>query len=143
FGKFAERTPLTLGAFTQYDEQTRTRFGADGRQIGLPVLFRHVVGTPLKTPESIVQTVAWDQRLGRVFFLKAAYLHRHGSHAYNLDPDPGQGALTLASVGESRYWEVETTGRYLASEHRDLTVSYVHSKSTRDLNDFDQFFGNN
>ncbi len=36
----------------------------------------------------------------------------------------------------------ETTGRYLASEHRDLTVSYVRSHSTRDLNDYDQFFGN-
>ena len=142
FGKFAERTPLTVGAFTQYDVQTATRFGADGRQIGLPVTFVHVLGTPLKTPESIVETVAWDQRLGRVFFFKAAYLHRDGSHAYNLDRDPTQGLLTLASVGESKYWEIETTGRYLASEHRDLTVSYVHSKSTRDLNDYDQFFGN-
>ena len=47
-----------------------------------------------------------------------------------------------ASVGASKYWELETTGRYLASEHRDLTVSYVRSHSTRDLNDYDQFFGN-
>ena len=50
--------------------------------------------------------------------------------------------LTLAAVGESRYWELETTGRYLASEHADVTVSYVRSQSTRDLNDYDQFFGN-
>jgi hypothetical protein len=45
-------------------------------------------------------------------------------------------------VGASRYWELETTGRYLASEYRDVSVSYVRSHSTRDLNDYDQFFGN-
>ncbi len=50
--------------------------------------------------------------------------------------------LTLGSVGESKYWELETTGRFLASEYRDLSVSYVRSKGTRDLNDYDQFFGN-
>src|SRR6185295_3560807 len=142
FGKFAERTPLTVGAFTAYDEQTVTRFNANGQQIGLPVFYRHVLGTPLKTPESIVGTVAYDQRIGRLFFFKGAYLNRRGSSAYTLAPDATAGTLTLASVGDSRYWEIETTGRYLASEHRDLTVSYVHSKSTRDLNDYDQFYGN-
>ena len=30
FGKFAERTPLTVGAFTQYEPQTISRFGPDG-----------------------------------------------------------------------------------------------------------------
>ncbi len=50
--------------------------------------------------------------------------------------------LTLGSVGASEYWEVETTGRYLANQYRDLSVSYVHSSSRRNLNDYDQFFGN-
>ena len=50
--------------------------------------------------------------------------------------------LTLSSTGESKYWEFETTGRFLANEYRDLSVSYVRSHSTRDLNDYDQFFGN-
>ena len=31
FGKFAERTPLTVGAFTQYDVQTVSRFAARRR----------------------------------------------------------------------------------------------------------------
>jgi hypothetical protein len=142
FGKFAERTPLTIGAFTQYDVQTVTRYGAFGVPTGPPVTFTHAIDGVLKTPESIVQTVAWDQRFGRLFFFKGAYLHRHGSHAYILNPNAGLGELALSSSGASKYWEVETTGRYLASEHRDLTVSYVHSKSTRDTNDYDQFYGN-
>ena len=87
FGKFAERTPLNVGAFTQYDVQTVSRFAADGTPLGAPVTFAHVVDGSLKTPESIVQTVAWDQRFGRRFFFKSAYLHRNGSHAYIVDPD--------------------------------------------------------
>jgi hypothetical protein len=141
-GKFSERTPLTVGAFTQYETQTVTRFAADGAPLGPPVTFVHVADPLLKTPESIVQTVAWDQRFGRRFFFKAAYLHRNGSHAYIVDPDVSGGRLTLSSSGKSKYWEFETTARYLANEHRDLTVSYVRSHSTRDLNDYDQFFGN-
>jgi hypothetical protein len=67
---------------------------------------------------------------------------RTGSHAYTVNPDATRGALVLASVGESKYWEFETTGRYLVNERRDLTVSYVRSRSTRDLNAYDDFFGN-
>ena len=142
FGKFAERTPLTVGAFNQYDVQTITRYDTAGAPIAAPVTLRHVVNGPLKTPESIVQTIAWDQRFGRRFFFKTAYLHRNGSHAYTIDPDTAAGALVLESEGASKYWEVETTGRFLASEYRDLSVSYVRSHSTLDLNDYDQFFGN-
>jgi hypothetical protein len=142
FGKFAERTPLTVGAFTRFDEQRIARFGPDGTPLGAPVTLQHVVDAPLKTPESIVQTVAWDQRFGRRFFFKTAYLHRNGSHSYIVDPDRGLGVLALASEGASKYWEIETTGRFLASEYRDLSVSYVRSHSTQDLNDYDQFFGN-
>jgi Carboxypeptidase regulatory-like domain/TonB dependent receptor-like, beta-barrel len=142
FGKFAERTPLAVGAFTQYEVRTVSRFGPDGLLLRAPVTFVHTVDESLKTPESIVQTAAWDQRVGRRFFFKAAYLHRNGSHAYLVDPDASRGLLTLSSTGESKYWEFETTGRYLASEYRDVTVSYVRSHSTRDLNDYDQFFGN-
>lgn len=141
FGKFAERTPLTVGAFTQYDTQTVRRFAANGTPLGPAVTLAHVVDGALKTPESIVQTVAWDERFGRRFFFKAAYLHRHGSHAYTVEPDRTRSLLTLGSLGASKYWELETTGRYLANEHRDLTVSYVRSHSTRSLNDYDQFFG--
>jgi TonB-dependent receptor-like protein/carboxypeptidase family protein len=141
-GKFAERTPLNIGAFPQYGVQTIARFATDGSPLGPPITYAHLVDGELKTPESIVQTVAWDQRLGRQFFFKTAYLHRNGSHAYTLSPDATRGVLTLAASGESKYWEVEATGRYLASEYRDLSVSYVRSHGTRDLNDFDQFFGN-
>jgi hypothetical protein len=141
-GKFVERSPLTVGAFTQYEVATVQRFAATGAALGAPITYAHVIDGELRSPESNVQTAAWDQRFGRKVFFKAAYVHRTGSHAYILNPDPARGALVLSSTGESKYWEIETTGRYLANERRDLTVSYVHSKSTRDLNAYDDFYGN-
>jgi len=75
-------------------------------------------------------------------FFKAAYLYRSGSTEAIVSPDPARGVLALSSSGASTYWEVETTGRYVASEYRDLTVSYVRSHGERNLNDYDQFFGN-
>jgi hypothetical protein len=140
-GKFAERTPLTIGAFTQFAPRIAQRFDPAGIPTTAPITFVHTLPSPLLTPESIVHTIAWDQRFARRFFFKAAYLRRNGSHAYILNPDAGAGTLSLSSSGESRYWELETTGRWLASQYRDLTVSYVRSRSTRDLNDYDQFFG--
>ena len=65
-----------------------------------------------------------------------------GRSSYMVDPDAARGALALSSTGASKYWELETTGRFLASEYRDVSVSYVRSHSTGDLNDYDQFFGN-
>lgn len=141
-GKFVERTPLTVGAFTQYEVATVQRFTATGGALGAPITYAPVIDGALRSPESLVQTAAWDQRFGRKVFFKAAYVHRTGSHAYIVNPDPARGALVLASSGESKYWEIETTGRFLVNERRDLTVSYVHSRSTRDLNAYDDFFGN-
>jgi hypothetical protein len=140
-GKFAERTPLTIGAFSQFAARTAQRFDSLGAPLGAPITFVHTLPSELLTPESIVHTIAWDERFGRRFFFKAAYLRRNGSHAYVLDPDADAGTLSLASTGESRYWEFETTGRWLSSQYRDVTVSYVRSRSTRDLNDYDQYFG--
>jgi hypothetical protein len=141
-GKFVERTPLTVGAFTQYEIATTQRFAASGVALSGPITFAHAIDGALRSPESLVQTAAWDQRFGRKVFFKAAYVHRTGSHAYIVNPDPARGALVLSSSGESKYWEIETTARYLADERRDVTVSYVHSRSTRDLNAYDDFFGN-
>ena len=48
FGKFAERTPLAVGAFTQYDVQTVTRFAADGQPLGPAVTFAHTIGSTVQ-----------------------------------------------------------------------------------------------
>jgi hypothetical protein len=141
-GNFAARTPLNVGAFPQFERRTVTRFGPDGVALGPPVTFEPVIATPLRTPEGIIGNVEWNQRFSRRFLFKANFLKRTGTREYLLNPDPVRGVVVLSSDGESRYREVEVTGRYLGSARRDLTVSYVRSHGTSDLNTYDQYYGN-
>jgi hypothetical protein len=102
----------------------------------------NVAAPDLRTPEAVTGNIEWNQRFGRRVLFKANYLKRKGSHEYILEPDPASGAIHLMSTGTSRYWELEVTGRYLRGERRDLTVSYVRSRGSADLNNYDQFYGN-
>ena len=140
-GKFRQRTPLNIGAFDQFESRQVTRFDVNGEPLGLPVTFVNLPATDLRTPEAVASNIEWDQRFGRRVLFKVNYLQRNGSHEYILQPDPAAGALRLLSTGESRYREIEFTGRYIG-DRRDLTVSYVHSHGTADLNNYDQFYGN-
>jgi hypothetical protein len=140
-GKFRQRTPLNVGAFEQFESRVVTRFGPDGVALGPPVTLTNVA-RDLRTPEAVTGNVEWNQRFGRRLLFKANYLRRRGSHEYILEPDPEHGAIRLLSAGRSRYWEIEVTGRYIGGARRDLTVSYVRSHGTADLNNYDQFFGN-
>jgi Carboxypeptidase regulatory-like domain/TonB dependent receptor len=141
-GKFSQRTPLNVGAFTSFESRVVSRFTSEGAAMGPPVNFTHVVDSVLRTPEAIVGNAEWNQRFGRRVLLKVEYLRRHGSHEYILEPDLTAGTIRFSSTGASRYWELETTARYLGGERRDLTVSYVRSRGTADLNNYDQFYGN-
>ena len=85
--------------------------------------------------------MAWDQRFGRRVFFKAAYLRRNGSHAYILDPDAGAGTLSLSSSAKSRYWGPRRPVAGFPASPVTSACGYVRSHSTRDLNDYDQFFG--
>ena len=141
-GRFRQRTPLNVGAFAEFESRTVTRFGPDGAALAPPVTLVNIPAPDLRTPEAIAGNIEWNQRFGRRVLFKANYLQRKGQHEYILEPDPSRGEVRLMSTGTSRYWEVEATGRYLGGERRDLTVSYVRSRGTADLNNYDQFYGN-
>jgi hypothetical protein len=140
-GKFVQRTPLNLDAFTSFESRVATRYDAAGNAAN-PVALAHVMVQRLTTPRAIVGSIEWDQRFGRRLIFKTAFLLREGSHEFILSPDPGRGELRLSSSGTSQYKELEATGRYLGGGRRDLTASYVWSRGSADLNNYDQFFGN-
>jgi hypothetical protein len=142
YGKFAQRTPLNVDAFTSFEPRTISRFNPDGSPLSAPVTLTNEVDAPLRTPEAGVGNIELDQRFGRRMLLKVAFLGRRGSHEYTLSPDPAAGALRLASAGTSRYRELETTVRYLGGDRRDVTMSYVWARGLADLNDYDDFYGN-
>ena len=47
----------------------------------------------------------------------------------------------MSNRGNDFYREIQVTGRYQTG-HSTLNASYVHAKAFGDLNDFNQFFGN-
>ena len=142
FGKFVQRTPLNVGAFPSFAPRVVSRFAADESPIGVATTLANRIAGDLRTPEAEVASLEWDQRFGRKFLLKVAFLGRRGAHEYIVSPDAAAGELQLSSTGTSTYKELEATARYLGGDRRDLTLSYVRAKGTSDLNSYDQFFGN-
>jgi hypothetical protein len=142
FGKFVQRTALNVDAFPSFESRQVTRFAQDGSPLGSPLTLANRIDPDLRTPEAQVGNIEWDQRFSRRVLVKLAFLGRKGAHEYILSPDPAEGALRLSSGGSSRYRELEATARYLGGTRRDLTLSYVWSKGTADLNNYDQFYGN-
>lgn len=142
FGKFLQRTPLNVGAFPSFASRTVSRFAADGSTVGSPTTFVNRIQGDLRTGEALVGNIEWNQRYGRRFLLKVAFLGRSGIHEPIVSPDAASGELRLSSTGTSRYKEFETTVRYLGGDRRDLTLSYVWARGTADLNNYDQFYGN-
>lgn len=142
FGKFVQRTPLNVDAFASFEPRTVTRFSPAAALLDTPLTLAHRVAGDLRTPEAQVGNIEWDQRFGRRVLMKLGFLARSGTHDFVLSPDPAAGALWLSSGGKSRYRELESTVRYMGGPRRDLTLSYVWSRGTADLNNYDQFFGN-
>jgi TonB dependent receptor/Carboxypeptidase regulatory-like domain len=142
YGTFVQRTPLNVGAFTSFASRTVTRFGEDGAVIGGPTVFTNHVDGRLRTPRAYVGNLEWNQRFGRQVLLKLGVLRRRGQQEYVVSPTGAAGLLQVSSIGRSRYTEFEATARYLGSARRDLTLSYVRARSTADLNNYDQFYGN-
>ena len=140
-GKFVQRTPFNIGAFSSFEPRIVSRFATDGSPIGAPVTFANVT-VDLHTPEATVGNIEWDQRFGRRMIAKLAFLRRGGSHEYILAPDPQRAQIRLTSAGTSAYRELEATTRYLGGARRDITASYVWARGTADLNNYDQFYGN-
>ena len=142
-GRFRQRTPLNVGAFGQFESRMVTRFGADGQPLGPAVTFVNVLPPDLRTPEAVAGNIEWNQRFGRRVLFKVNYLKRQGdTRVHRSSRTQPAGKRGSSASGTSRYWELEMTGRYLGGERRDLTVSYVRSSGTADLNNYDQFYGN-
>lgn len=143
-GIFYERTPLNVGAFGTYESAALTRFGRDGlTPIAPPTPFVQARGA-LRTPRSLVWNLEYDHRFGSQVFLKVNHLEREGSGVAVLDP-VAAGRVTelrLESSGRSKYAETEVSLRVGTSDLRNVSISYVRSKATTNLNVFDAFYGN-
>jgi hypothetical protein len=142
FGLFYERTPLTAGAFRQFDALMDTRFASDGlTPLGPPVRFAYAAAN-LETPRSRTWDVGYDHRLNTMWSLHVAAIDREGRHELMVDPRQtgATGTLLLSSTGRSRYREVEAGVHFTHAPGADFNVSYVRSAARGDLNALTNYF---
>jgi hypothetical protein len=141
-GLFYDRVPLNAPAFPKFPDRTIVTFDAAGN-VTSSVPYSNVITGGLKNPRSETWNVEVDRQVLENLLVRVAYQQRNTVDDLVVGPEttPEASLLSLASRGRDFYREFQVTGRYQI--HRQtLNASYVRSKATGDLNDFNQFFGN-
>jgi hypothetical protein len=142
-GLFYDRIPLNARAFPRFPDRTLLTFDTTG-ELASSVPYSNVITGGLKNPRSETWNVELDRQLIEKLLVRVAYQQRNTIHDLVLNPGttPSGNFLSLANSGRDFYREFQITGRYQIGR-QTLNASYVRSKATGDLNDFNQFFGNN
>jgi hypothetical protein len=89
--------------------------------------------------------VEFDREWLKNLLVRVGYQQREGTREYILDPlesGTNQSELLLSNGGRSRYREFQVTARYRFREQNEVNASYVRSRATGDLNDFNSYYGN-
>jgi hypothetical protein len=141
-GLFYDRVPLNAPAFPNFPDRTILTFDPAGN-VTSSIPYSNLITGGLKNPRSETWNVEVDRQVLENLLLRVAYQQRNTLDDLVVNPETAAGGslLSLASSGRDFYREFQVTGQYKI--HRQtLNASYVRSKATGDLNDFNQFFGN-
>lgn len=145
-GVFYDKVPLGIGVFDRFQSRRVTAFQSDGiTPTGPAETLLNVFAGELRTPYSVSGTFEVDHQLFKRFFVRFGYQKREGKNEFLVNPevDPRRGPLLVMSNGAtSSYREYQITSRYRFNDVSDISFSYVRSKTTGDLNDFNTYFGN-
>jgi hypothetical protein len=132
--------PLNIPAFV--DLPTRTLLTLDpAGQVLSSTNYSNVITSGLRNPRSEVWNLEVDRQVTNDFLLRVGYQQRNTVRTYFVGPIKSEGILGISNRGSAFYREFQITGRYQI-HHNTMNASYVHSKAHGDLNDVNQFFGN-
>ncbi|MEG9438557.1 TonB-dependent receptor [Edaphobacter sp. HDX4] len=142
-GFFYDRVPLNVPAFGYLPGRTVTRLNPAGEVIR-STRYSNVISNGLENPRSEVWNLELNREVTSNLLIRVGYQQRNTVHAYYVNPiaSGSTGDLSLSNRGSDIYKEFQVTGQYRI-HHSTLNASYVHSRAYGDLNDFNQFFGNN
>jgi len=141
-GFFYDRVPLDVPAFPDLPSRTASTLNPLGEVLS-STEYSNVISSGLRNPRSEVWNLEVDRRVTSDFLVRVAYQQRNTVHEFFLDPIAygPTGNLSLSDRGSDFYKEFQITGRCRV-HHSTLNASYVRSRAYGDLNDFNQFFGN-
>jgi len=142
-GLFYDRVPLNIASFAYLPNRTIEDLGATG-QILDSEGYVNTITAGLRNPRSVGYNVQLDRQVTSVLTMRAGFQQRDTSRDFLLTPETlsDRGILSLSNGGSSFYREFQLQGVYKIRRNT-LNASYVRSKAYGDLNDFNQFFGNN
>ncbi len=141
-GFFYDRVPLNVPAFRYLPGRTVTELNSAGEAVS-STKYSNVISKGLQNPRSEVWNVELNREITSDFLVRVGYQQRNTVHGYFVNPiaSGSTGSLSLSDRGSEIYKEFQVTALYRI--HRStLNASYVHSRAYGDLNDFNQFFGN-
>jgi hypothetical protein len=140
-GIFYDRVPMNIASFPDLPYRTVSIISPDGG-VEDSETYRNTFAANLRNPRSFAWNLELDRQVTSSFALRAGFQERNTSRDFVLDPQASLGLLELSNTGHSFYREFEITGRYKV-RRGTLNASYVRSKAVGNLNDLNQFFGNN
>src|SRR5215470_6728267 len=142
-GLFYDRVPLNIASFPFLPDRTIATLSPTG-QILDSVPYTNTIAGSLRNPRSLAWNVELDRQVTSALMVRASFQERNTSRDFLLTPQlqSGRGILSLANSGHDFYREFQVSGLY-KMRRGALNASYVQSKAFGDLNDFNQFFGNN
>ena len=140
-GLFDDRVPLNVASFPLLPNRTIAMFSPTGAILSSNTFVNAVTGG-LRNPRSVGWNVELDRQVTSALVVRAGFQERNTARDFVLDPLANVGLLSLSNNGRSFYREFQLTGQYKV-RRGTLNASYVRSKAFGNLNDFNQFFGNN
>jgi outer membrane receptor protein involved in Fe transport len=141
-GFFYDRVPLNVPAFRYLPARTVAELNPAGEVVSSRK-YLNVISNGLQNPRSEVWNLELNREIASNLLVRVGYQHRDTVHGYFVNPiaSGSTGSLSLSNRGSDIYKEFQVTALYRI--HRStLNASYVHSRAYGDLNDFNQFFGN-
>jgi hypothetical protein len=142
-GLFYDRVPLNIPTFPLLPDRTILMLDPAG-QVLSSTPYANVISGGLRNPRSTAWNVELDRQVSTKLLVRAAYQQRNTTNSFVVMPTTtaGSALLSLSNSGSDSYREFQLTGVYQARRYT-LNASYVRSRAYGDLNDFNQFFGNN
>ena len=156
YGFFFDRDPLNIYGFTNWPQQIITRYGPAGNIVSGPDLFYNLTDATARSespfiyakrkpgnfsPNSVNWNVQLEQMFNSRFRVRATYRQSASDGLVILNPQKvqDQHAFVLSGTGTSRLKQLEITSALRAARESQVYLSFVHGKSTGNLNDFDNF----
>ncbi len=142
-GLFYDRVPLNVASFPLLPDRTVVSFDPAG-EVTDSVSYVNTIARGLRNPRSLGWNIELDRQITSGLIVRGGFQERNTVRDFVINPeaDGSQGILSLSNSGHSFYREFQVTGQYKVRRNT-LNASYVRSKAYGNLNDFNQFFGNN